>query len=76
MKNGKYSISDVAEMLGVSKSTVSRAINGNSGVGAELRKKVLDLVDEIGYKPNTIAQSLSIFEILSMQTWLLTFREY
>lgn len=59
MKNGKYSISEVAEMLGVSKSTVSRAINGNRGVGDELRKKVLDLVEEIGYKPNTIAQSLS-----------------
>lgn len=26
MKNGKYGISDVAEMLGVSKSTVSRVI--------------------------------------------------
>lgn len=59
MKNGKYSISDVAEMLGVSKSTVSRAMNGTSGVGPELRKKVLDFVEEIGYQPNTIAQSLS-----------------
>lgn len=59
MKSAKYGISDVAEMLGVSKSTVSRAINGKEGVGEELRKRVLDLVDEIGYKPNTIAQSLS-----------------
>lgn len=58
MKNGKYSISDVANMLGVSKATVSRAINGNPGVGDELRKRVLDLVDEIGYRPNTIAKSL------------------
>ena len=59
MKNKKYSISDVANMLGVSKSTVSRAINGTSGVGKELRQKVLDKVEEIGYKPNTIAQGLS-----------------
>ena len=39
MKNGKYGISDAAEMLGVSKSTASRVINGNEGVGPELRKK-------------------------------------
>ena len=59
MKNKRYSISEVAEMLGVSKSTVSRAINGTKGVGDELRQKVLDFVDEIGYKPNTLAQGLS-----------------
>lgn len=59
MKNEKYTITDVALMLGVSRSTVSKAINNLPGVGDELRKKILDLVDEIGYKPNIIAQSLS-----------------
>ncbi len=59
MKNGKYTITDIAQMLEVSRSTVSRAMNGAPGVGEEVRKKVLDLVEKVGYKPNTIAQSLS-----------------
>lgn len=59
MKDGKYSISDVAQMLGVSNSTVSRAINGTPGVGPELRKKVLDFIEQIGYRPNSLAQGLS-----------------
>lgn len=46
-------------MLGVSRSTISRAMNNSPGVGEELRKKVLDFVEEIGYQPNTIARSLS-----------------
>lgn len=59
MKKDKYTISDVADALGVSRATVSRAMNHAPGVGEELRKKVLDYVNEIGYAPNTLAQSLS-----------------
>ena len=58
MANHRYSISDIAGMLGVSKSTVSRAVNGKRGVSEELRKKILELVDEVGYRPSTLAQGL------------------
>lgn len=57
--NEKHTISDVAQMLGVSRATVSRALNGTPGVGPELRKKIIDFANEIGYKPNTLARSLS-----------------
>lgn len=59
MKENKYTISDVANKLGVSRSTVSKAINNAPGVGPEVRKKILDFVDEIGYRPNTLARGLS-----------------
>ena len=52
-KKDKYTISDVAQMLGVSRSTISRAMNNSPGVGEELRKKVLDFVEEIGYQYNS-----------------------
>lgn len=59
MNSHAYTIAEVAKALGVSPSTVSRAINNGPGVGAELRKKILDYVEEIGYRPNAIAQGLS-----------------
>lgn len=59
MKRDKYTITDVANMLGVSRSTVSKAMNNAPGVGPEVRQKILDFVEEIGYKPNTLARGLS-----------------
>ena len=59
MSKRPYTISEVAKMLGVSPSTVSRAMNHSPGVSDPVRKKVLDFVEEIGYRPNTVAQSLS-----------------
>ncbi|MGF7056547.1 LacI family DNA-binding transcriptional regulator [Brassicibacter mesophilus] len=51
-------IKDVAKMAGVSISTVSRVINNSKPVSPEIRKKVLDVINEVGYKPNEIARTL------------------
>lgn len=44
-------IKDIAEILGISKATVSLALNGKPGVSEETRKKVLQVAAEYGYKP-------------------------
>ncbi|AZR74591.1 LacI family transcriptional regulator [Anoxybacter fermentans] len=50
---------DIARMVGVSESTVSRAINGKPGVGKETREKILALVKKYQYQPNTLAKGLA-----------------
>jgi len=52
-------IGDVAEALGVSKTTVSRAISGKGRIGAATRNRVLTYIEEHNYKPNTIARGLA-----------------
>ena len=59
MKRDKYTITDVAKELGVSCSTISRAINRAPGVGEELRKKILAYVEEVGYMPSGVARGLT-----------------
>ncbi|MDD4679528.1 MAG: LacI family DNA-binding transcriptional regulator [Clostridia bacterium] len=49
---------DIAEHLGISVSTVSRVINGKDRVKDETRKRVLEAVEELQYRPNEIARSL------------------
>jgi len=44
---------DVAGAAGVSKSTVSKALNGRDDVSAETRERVLAAVTELGYRPTT-----------------------
>jgi len=51
-------IKDVAKLSGVSISTVSRVINDSKPVSPEVRKKVLSIIEETGYKPNDVARSL------------------
>ncbi|MCX5422570.1 LacI family DNA-binding transcriptional regulator [Streptomyces sp. NBC_00078] len=48
----------VARRAGVSRSTVSRVINGQPKVRAEVVEKVREVVTELGYVPNQIARRL------------------
>lgn len=51
-------ISDVAAAAGVSPKTVSRVINNEPGVRAELADQVLAVISELGFRRNTMASSL------------------
>ena len=52
-------IHDVARELGVSASTVSRAISGKGRIGAATRDRILAYIEEHGFYPNAAAQSLA-----------------
>lgn len=49
---------EVAKLAGVSPTTVSRILNNNGYVSKEVRVRVLQAIDELGYVPNRIARSL------------------
>lgn len=49
----KATLSDVAAASGVSKATVSKALNGRDDVSAETRERVLAAVAELDYRPTT-----------------------
>lgn len=51
-------IKDVAKLAGVSISTVSRVMNNSKPVSPEARKKVLDAINKLQFKPNELARSL------------------
>ncbi len=52
-------IDDIARELGVSKTTVSRAISGKGRISAATRERVQAYIDEHNYKPNASAKSLA-----------------
>ncbi|MFO7544743.1 MAG: LacI family DNA-binding transcriptional regulator [Trueperaceae bacterium] len=52
-------IKDVSQRARVSPATVSRVINGGSGVSEATRGAVLAVIAELGYQPNAFARSLA-----------------
>src|SRR5690554_1407188 len=49
---------DIAEIAGVSVSTVSRVISGNASVSEKKKQKVLSTIKELGYFTNELARGL------------------
>lgn len=55
----KHTLESVAELSGVSRSTVSRVINDQPGVKEEVRRRVLEVIEQTGYQPNQAARTLA-----------------
>ncbi len=58
MSKSAATIRDIALVLGISKSTVSRALNDHYDVNPETARKVRELATQIDYHPNLLAQHL------------------
>ncbi|MFE9425971.1 LacI family DNA-binding transcriptional regulator [Kitasatospora sp. NPDC006697] len=51
-------IGEIASRAGVSRSTVSYALSGKRSVSEATRKRIQDVIDELGYRPNAAARAL------------------
>jgi LacI family transcriptional regulator len=58
MRFEAVTIKDIAKELGISTSTVSRALRDSYEISAETKKLVLECAERLDYRPNPIAQSL------------------
>ena len=53
-------ITDIAHRAGVTKAAVSFALNGQPGVSAATRERILAIAEEIGFQPNSAARALTV----------------
>lgn len=58
MKNSPITIKDIARILGISASTVSRALKDHPDISVETKRAVNELASQLKYQPNAIALSL------------------
>lgn len=58
MKYNQVTIKDIARELGISPSTVSRALKDHPDISVETKKAVNELAERLNYQPNVVALSL------------------
>jgi DNA-binding LacI/PurR family transcriptional regulator len=57
--SGAITAHDVARVVGVSQSTISRAFTASASIAADTKARVMKAANALGYKPNVIARSLT-----------------
>ncbi|MDI3516756.1 MAG: LacI family transcriptional regulator [Thermotogota bacterium] len=58
LKKKKVTIKDVAKLSGTSPMTVSRVINNHPNVSEETKKRVLNAIEKLGYRPDADARAI------------------
>ncbi len=58
MKKSRTSITDIAKVLNISPSTVSRALNNHPAISTKTRDAVIELARKLNYQPNLLALNL------------------
>src|SRR5690242_15826653 len=72
MAKEKVTIQDIADALGISRNTASKALNGNTSIPDETRNKVIKKAIELKYKQFAFMESESILSKSSGNIALLT----
>lgn len=60
--SNRVTLSDIAEHLGLTKVSISKALRDHPDISAETKKRVREIAQEMGYTPNRLARSLSTNE--------------
>lgn len=55
----RVTVKDIAQELNISQGTVSKALSGRSGVSPELKQRIIEAADSMGYKANHLAQAMA-----------------
>ena len=61
-------LNEIAKLANVSVGTVDRVIHNRGRVSEETKKRVQQLIDDLDYKPNVIAQNPQALQLRYLQT--------
>ncbi|MEO1287353.1 MAG: LacI family DNA-binding transcriptional regulator [Chloroflexota bacterium] len=55
----RFTLEEIGKIAGVSRATVSRVINNHPNISDSVRQRVLEVIEETGYRPNLAARTLA-----------------